>query len=334
MPKVKNAVLRYLVLDRCFSNSGRKYFINDLLDEVNRALSEEDPSSSGIRMRQLRDDIRFMKSEQGYSAPIEAIREGKKAYYRYEESDYSINNSPLNKTEAEQLRNSLSVLQRFQGTPGFEWLNELAPMLESQFGLKASNPVMGFESNIDYSGYGFITPLFNGIANLRVLEIEYKPFQSTTERLIFHPYYLKQYNSRWFALGYNEEKKVETWIIALDRIQNIKETSQAYRPTDIDWEGEHFFDLIGVTRKNGDKPETVHLVFDPDQAPYVKTKPLHASQKHKDLEDDSLDVRIEVVLNYELETLLLSFGEKVKVIAPAKLRDQLARRLGEASRKY
>lgn len=334
MSTVKNAVLRYLVLDRCFSNFGRKYSFNDLLIEVNHALFEHDPNSTGIQERQLRDDIAFMRSNQGYTAPIDTKREGKSFYYRYEDKDYSINSSPLNKTEAEQLRSSLSVLQRFQGTPGFEWLNEMAPMLESQFGLKASTPVMGFESNIDYSGYRFITPIFNAITNQRVLEVEYQPFRQETEKLILHPYYLKQYNNRWFALGYNEEKQIETWNIALDRIQSIKELTGKYQTCNIDWEEDHFYDLIGVTKKDGDEPETVHLVFAYEQAPYVETKPLHASQKHKYLEDGSLDVRIEVEINYELETLILSFGEKVKIVSPINLKDHLAHRLKEAGEQY
>ena len=96
----KNAVLRYNTLDKCFSNFGRKYYFQDLLDKVNEVLEDFDPERAGIKTRQLRDDICFMKSDAGYSAPIVAFKDGKKAYYRYEERDFSINNSPLNPTEA------------------------------------------------------------------------------------------------------------------------------------------------------------------------------------------------------------------------------------------
>ena len=48
-----------------------------------------------------------------------------------------------------QLKYSLG----FEGSPEFEWVNELAPMLNDQFGLKdESKKVMAFDSNIDYSG--------------------------------------------------------------------------------------------------------------------------------------------------------------------------------------
>ena len=86
----KNAFLRYKVLDQCFRNNGRRQYIEDLLNEVNDALSDENPNSSGIQLRQLREDFRVMKSEAGFNAPIEAIRDGKKAYYVYSEKDFSI----------------------------------------------------------------------------------------------------------------------------------------------------------------------------------------------------------------------------------------------------
>jgi len=91
----KNAILRYNTLDKCFSNFGRKYYFEDLLERVNDVITDFEPGSTGIKIRQLRDDIRFMKSDAGYSAPIVAVNDGKKAFYRYESKDFSINNSPI-----------------------------------------------------------------------------------------------------------------------------------------------------------------------------------------------------------------------------------------------
>ena len=95
MSLTKNALLRYLTLDRCFRNSGRSYNFEDLLSEVNTALMEDDPTSSGINIRQLRSDIQFMRSEVGYAAPIVSeIYSGKKHSYFYSDPSFSINNSP------------------------------------------------------------------------------------------------------------------------------------------------------------------------------------------------------------------------------------------------
>ena len=330
----KNAILRYNTLDKCFSNFGRKYYIEDLLEKVNEVLFNFDSQCSGIKKRQLYDDISFMKSEAGYSAPIEKIQEERKPYYRYEEKDFSINKSPLNKNEVEQLKNAISFLQRFEGAPQFEWIYELLAKLNDQFGLKNSDKkVMSFETNIDYSGDDKIMPIFNAIVNERVLEIDYEPFDKDAYKIKFHPYYLKQYNNRWFVFGLDQEKKFPKCNLALDRILSINECSEKYIITDIDWD-EHFYDIIGVsTLKNGEIEE-VELIFSKKQANYIKTKPLHSSQKAKIIETGELKVRLKLIPNYELEMKLLSFGEKVKVVRPISLKSKISNRLKIAAQQY
>ncbi len=330
----RNAVLRFNTLDKCFSNFGRKYYFEDLLEKVNEALRDFDPGSDGVKTRQLRDDIRFIKSEAGYSAPIETIPDGRKAYYRYGDKNFSINNSPLNKTEAEQLKNAISILRRFEGAPQFEWVNELAPMLTDHFGLKNSEQkVMSYDSNIDYTGYDKIQPLFNAIVNKRVLKIAYQPFNKPAFTLEFHPHYLKQYNNRWFVFGLNEKLNISTWNLALDRIINIEESSNTYNDSTIVWE-DHFYDMIGVTRGIEQEVEEIELLFTQEQADYIQTKPLHPSQKAKLNELGELHVFLKLISNFELEMTLLSFGEKVKIIKPESLKERIKKRLEVATKQY
>ncbi|WP_306642368.1 helix-turn-helix transcriptional regulator [Sanyastnella coralliicola] len=294
----------------------------------------ENPASSGVQTRQLRDDIRFMKSESGYEAPIETFREGRKAYYRYSDPTFSINLTPLNQTEAEKLRNALSILQRFEGSPEFEWVHELIPMLKDQFGLKDnSRKVMGYDSNIDYSGYEHITPLFNAIVNQRVLEITYKPFDKQEYTFEFHPYFLKQYNNRWFVFGRNERFDINEWNLALDRIRNIKEVDVNYQSDEMDWE-EFFFDMIGVTKTEGSEIQEVELEFSKEQAPYIKTKPLHPTQRSTTQDNGVLNVKLSVIVNYELEMKLLAYGEKVRVVSPKSLVESIKERLKKAVAQY
>jgi len=330
----KNAQLRYTVLDRCFRNTGRMYFWEDLLEECNRALMDFDPNSKGIQRRQLYDDIRFMESEQGWSIPLGRIRFGQKPYYQYEDLSFSINNQPLNDSEVEQIKSALQIFSRFSGTPQFEWVNEMIPMLESKFGLiERKNEVMSFESNIDLKGLHFLTPLFNAIINERVLLVKYKDFKSSKPyEITFHPHYLKQYNNRWFAFGLNSDNQVAKWNLALDRIESLSETRLEYRPSITDWE-DYFYDLVGVTCPEGVELQEIVLKFTPEVAPYVITKPLHPSQKHEN-DSKGLEVRIKVIPNFELEKLILSFGEQVKVISPQDFKERISQRLNSAGRLY
>jgi hypothetical protein len=79
MPTNKNAQLRYQVLDRCFSDFHRKYEIEDLLDKVNEALY--DLYGTEVSIRQIRDDIKYMRDRVTYNAPIKAYQyDGKNVF--------------------------------------------------------------------------------------------------------------------------------------------------------------------------------------------------------------------------------------------------------------
>lgn len=322
----KNAVIRYNTLDRCFSNFGRKYYFKDLLNIVNEALLEINPNSDGIKERQLRDDIAFMKSDAGYSSPIAAYREGKKAFYRYSEREFSIHNSPLNQTEINQLKNSIAVLQRFEGAPQFEWLNELSPILQDRLGLKNDDrKIMGFNSNIDYTGYNLIPVLFDAISNNRVLKLSYKTFKDEVFEYSFHPYYLKEYRHRWFAVGRNDSLNHNQWVVALDRITNTEEVDLEYIKDYTDWE-DFFYDVVGVTRNNIEQTADIELLFSSEKAPYIETKPIHPSQKHRRKDDGKLLVKLKLIPNYELMELLFGFGPDVEIISPNSLRDDMIKK--------
>jgi predicted DNA-binding transcriptional regulator YafY len=324
----KNALLRYQTLDRCFRNTGRIYKKEDLLEAVNDALYDEDINSSGIQLRQLDDDIAFMRSESGYDASIITYPsgEGRKMAYRYEDPKFSITNSPLNETEALQLKNVLTMFNRFEGSPGFEWISQMGVILKDRFKINTdSEKVISFESNIDYSGYIHITQLFNSIINKRVLKINYAPFISEPFDIIFHPYYLKQYNNRWFVFGLNQELEIQTYNLALDRIVSFEEIPEKYLPNSIDWEF-YFSEIYGVSKPFEKEEEVVELLFNWNQAPYIITKPLHGSQKDYEHENGLL-VKLKLIPNFELEQLILSFGERVEVLSPLSLRNRISDRL-------
>ncbi len=333
----KKAQIRYLTLDKCLRNRGRLWTWENLLDAVNDVLSEEINPKTKLPMKigktQLYEDLKDLEYRV-YDSPIKRDKKGKTIYYSYEDPNFSIQNAPLNETETKQLKSALQVLSRFKGIPQFEFINEIIPAIESKLGLVSiEREVMSFENNLDYEGSKFITPLFNAIVNKRSLTIEYQDFKSPLPyNIAFHPYYLKQYNNRWFVFGYNEFTKNEYWNMALDRIKSIEESKVKYIITDVDWE-EYFYDFIGVTKKANDELVEIKLWFSPSQAPYIVTKPIHPTQKSKNTED-GLEVTIKVVPNYELEKLILSFGETVKVLSPKSFQKTILGRINNSAGLY
>jgi predicted DNA-binding transcriptional regulator YafY len=333
----KDALIRYKVLDKCFSNIGRRYFIDDLVRECSNMLLEIYPNSSGISRRQILYDINFMESAEGWSIDLKRIKDGKRVYYRYVDPSFSINNMPLNDIEINNLKSALDILSQFKGMPQFEWMNELLPKLKQGIVSENVSPtIMEFDSNKYLRGIDFLGELYNAIYYKKILSIAYQPFENEEPfEIIIHPYFLKQYNNRWFLFGYNPENNKYDWNLAIDRMVNIKEIKGKYQQNDqIDWQ-EYFVDIIGVTKPFDAEPEKVVLQFKGRTGNYMVTKPLHNSQKKpKRIDDNTIEISLELIINYELERLVLSYADSVKVIKPEYFANTIKNRLENGLKQY
>lgn len=332
----KNALIRYKVLDNCFRNPGRRYFIDNLIAECDSVLLEIDPESNGISRRQIFEDIAFMESKEGWEIELAKLRDGKKVYYRYLDTSFSINNMPLNEVEINQLKAAVDILSQFKGMPQFEWVNELVPKLKQ--GLSSEETavtIMEFDSNQYLKGIENLGPLHNAIYYKKVLSIGYQPFDhAEPSEVIIHPYFLKQYNNRWFLFGFNPEKDKYDWNLAIDRIVAIKEIRGQYQKnTTVDWR-EYFEDIIGVTKPHDAGIEHVILHFTGKTGNYIETKPLHGSQKAKWIDENTLEVRLDLIINYELERLILSYADSVIVLKPQRLVVSVISKLNQALKRY
>ncbi len=332
----KNALVRYKVLDRCFRNLGKRYFIEDLMEECSAILSEISPLPNSISRRQIFEDMTFMESKAGWSIELERRREGRRVYYRYSDPSFSIDKMPLNELEINELESASLILSQFRGMPQFEWLNELLPKLGQEMAAKDAAPaIIGFDNNPYLKGIEHLEALSNAVLYKSVLKIDYQPYEDDVPfEVEIHPYFLKQYNNRWFLFGYNPANRRYNWNLAMDRIVKIREIGGKYhKNTEIDWE-QYFDDIIGVTRPEHGIVEEVVLRFYGRTSRYIEAKPLHGSQRSKWLNDLTLEVKLKVMLNYELEREILSYANNVKVITPAKLADNIRSRLSEALNNY
>jgi predicted DNA-binding transcriptional regulator YafY len=330
MKETKNALTRYKVLDYCFRNKSKRYTIDDLLNAVNKELSDKGVS---ISKRQLWKDIGYMQDPLGYNIALkEHLRDGKKRIFMYEDTDFTIFNLPLNIHINSEVEAMIDLLRQFSGLPQFASLNELVLKINTEV-----NPLentISFDTNPDLVGLDFLDDLFNFIQNNKVLNIEYQSFKANNAKIItIHPYHLKQYNKRWFLFGLEDEKN-RISNLALDRIKGIKPQRKKYiKNTTIVWE-EYFDDIIGVTKYKSSTLEEIVLHIKGESIPYIKSKPLHHSQKTKMIDDNTLEVRLKLMVNPELEFLLLSYGSAVKVISPGSLKDKIKNHILDASKFY
>lgn len=321
MPRTKNALIRQKVIDRCLG-SPKNYSIKDLMDACNKELETigEYPVSS---LNTIREDIEQIMSNYP-DANVVSRRVGRNIFYSYEDKSYSIFNIPFNDNEVAQLTQTLSILSRFEGMPQFEWMDEFINRFKSSLKLSTSNdPIVGFDENIDLRGRSHFALLFAAISNKQVLSITYKNFKRNIEqKFIVHPYYLKQFNGRWFLVGYSSN--IEKFsLLAFDRIVSIDNEHVEYiHNGEYDF-NEYFDDMIGVTKPDGASVEKVKIWISAQRWPYIETKPLHGSQKIVSQDKNGVTIQIEVYINRELEQLILSFGKDIKVLEPIGLRNSI-----------
>lgn len=334
MAIAKFPLIRYKVLDRCFRSTYKKYFIEDLIEECNKVLYEMTGTHENIKLRQIRSDIAFMISPEGWNIELAELFEGKKRIYRYEDTSFSIMNLPLNDKVVEAFRAATDVLSQFDGMPQFDWLRE--SLLEMNMEVEGSStPSISFESNRFLKGIEHLSGLYQAIKNKTVLNIQYQDFNASEPYdIVLHPYYLKQYNNRWFLFGLNEKYNVENWNMAIDRIVGFEASPISYKENcSIDWE-DYFDEIIGVTKPLDGKLENIVLHFYGNTGKYIVSKPLHGSQKDKWIDENTLEVRLELIPNFEFERTILSYGDNVQVIAPESIISTIKEKLQKAVSLY
>ena len=324
MPTNKNAAIRYQTLDKCFRDRRHRYYMEDLIDKCEEAIYYYN-GVGGVSRRQIFEDIKFMESETGWSVPLERKQDGRRVYYRYRDPDFTINAQPLTEDEARQLRSVIITLRRFRGLPSNAWVDEVISNLEWRFGLRGKQENMiGFEQNPYLRGLNLLPDIIDAATSHQAVRITYRNYKNCDEEytVVVHPWYIKQYNNRWFLMAYDAEAdRISNY--ALDRIQNYDvEEDVAYIPNkEVDFE--HYFDdVFGVTIPPSDVEKIrVLLQFSKKQYPYIVSKPLHHSQEIVDAENRILAV--EVRPTYEFTQLILSFGFDVKVLEPEPFKQEI-----------
>jgi predicted DNA-binding transcriptional regulator YafY len=237
-----------------------RYSVDELLAELKPKLStlkDGEGYEIGISRRTLISDIKYLRSK---GAPIP--ERAKKYYYTEPFSFLEVlgtNDTAL----LDELKAIVSKLQTFNK------INNLIDVNFDEIALRVSDPssknVMFDNPTENLENDDLLPKFLNYIQNQQVIAIKYRDFQNQTFEDIFHPYLLKEYNGRWYVFGLSEKKYEETGIkqiyqYPIDRIRSdspILKPKLSYFKSDW-WDSEkHFSDMVGVTKKEGQKPKQI-----------------------------------------------------------------------------
>lgn len=330
MADTKYPTIRYQTLDRCFRNKYKRYYIDDLIDACAEAIYDHCGKEIGCSRRTILNDIDFMESNAGWRIPLVRHKDGRKVYYRYEDTNFTINETLLSESEYNKLNEAVTMLERFKGMPCFEWMDDLLFKLQSGF-KKSSTLILDFEHAPYLKGMHHLDRLFNSILYKQTLEIEYRTFNNILHAWTIHPYLIKQHNNRWFLFGKNASNGGVISNLPLDRIEGITDSGVPYEEEDGKLQ-QMLDNIVGVTIDWNAEIQDVQLQFSEKRFPYVITKPLHKTQTVTNEEERI--IQIQVIPNKELESLILQFGNDVEILSPKALRDQIKEKIQEMIKKY
>lgn len=336
MPANKNALIRYKTIDNCLRNTYKRWTLNDLVDACSDALYDCEGISKGVSVRTVQMDLQTMRSDKlGYNAPIEVY--GQK-YYRYSDPDFSIMNMPMSENDYQVLHEAVDMLRQLDNFEQFAEMSDVVSRLQDKLAISKHNrkPIVHFDNVPNLKGLKLLNPLYNYIAQRQSLRIMYQPFSARKpQQYVVFPYLLKEFRNRWF-LFCSRATDLRMFNLALDRIVSVEPIDVPYRDNP-QFDSEHFFDnVIGVTKNIGNKPQHITFRATREQSHYIATKPVHPSQKLVSCNpnDGSCIFSIDVVINIEMYSIMMSFGPGVKLLSPRQAVTFMAKKLRQAAAQY
>ena len=145
---------------------------------------------------------------------------------------------------------------------------------------------------------------------------------------------MKVFNRRWYLLGFIKEKD-GLRTIALDRILALKELTKSFTLPEDFYAQKYFSNVVGIF-VNKDLPITkVKIRAYGIQAEYLRSTPLHKSQSEgKSKHGEFAEFTYRLCITPDLVTQLLAMGDKIEVLEPQELRDEMKKRISNMSNFY
>ena len=177
-------------------------------------------------------------------------------------------------------------------------------------------------------GRAFLDTVMEAMRTNAELRIDYQRYQDEQREehlrtFTMQPYALKVYNRRWYLLGFlKEDNDIRT--IALDRVIDMEALPNKYEmPADFDAR-KHFANVVGIYVDKDLPVEKVRIRAYSAQADYLRSVPLHGSQSEgRSKHGEYAEFTYRLCITPDLVTQLLAMGDKVEVLEPKGLIDNI-----------
>lgn len=184
------------------------------------------------------------------------------------------------------------------------------------------------------AGKEYMQPIINAMKQDHKLMMTYRKFgQSVGYTITIEPYAIKVFKQRWYLLAKDNKHGYPT-IYALDRIVSLEETEESFiYPSDFNTDV-FFKESYGVLCGTKDKPQKIVIRAYPPFTNYLRTLPLHHSQKEVKTTSDYADFEFYLRPTFDFRQELLSQCSEVEVLKPAKLREDMKEMIEKMLERY
>ena len=168
----------------------------------------------------------------------------------------------------------------------------------------------------------------------RVLRITHqgfgKPYPNTFE---IEPYFLKVVKRRWYVVAHNpyysERNKAKGvkpddvyLVYALDRISCIEDTDKTFKMKK-DFDVDRYFEGCCGVITSDERPQRIVVKAYGGFADYLRTLPLHESQREIKSDDESTIFEYRIKPTYDFYQAVLAQGDQMEVLEPEEVRDEM-----------
>lgn len=315
MPITKNQALRLRKIDSMINSRVEYPSKEKLRSSCEETLFGSD-NGDRVSISTIEKDLKLLKDE--YDAPIRF----NKTHGGYEYSEkFSLDDIPFTDSEKDALMLALSTLNRYSGIGIFKSFGDAIERLKTKVDLNEIDNNLKhiqFEELPVKSGIEFLEDFNTAIKSKSAIGVLYWSSNSKQEKhYTVHPYCLKQYNSRWYAIC-REPSKNRMVTFEFGRVQSIEFLNECFEVVGFDIE--QYFKYSPGISVSSEAPEKIHIkIKRAGLIEFLNRFPLHALQQFT-AEDE---VKFESYLGPELIHNLRGFGKGLEILSPKTLKKQI-----------
>ena len=336
MSKIKNAQLRYRVIDRALRNPYNPFPSKEDLRKACEEAIFGTTQGTDICDSTIEKDMFAMRME--FDAPIKYSKR-EKGYY-YEDEQFSIDKIPLSEDDIDAIKFATNTLMQFRDVGIFKQFGFAIDKIFDRVHI-SNNPLeetvenfVHFENQPTTSGHDMLPDLYKAIKEKLMVSFDYQSFKKKgAKQRTVYPLMLREYRNRWYLIS-SEKGKDVVKTFGLERMSDLKVTDEHF----VDKSGfdpaKYFEFATGISVDNDEKPEKVVLKVNKIGSKYLVSQPLHKSQKLVKEGKNRDTFEMKVLVSEDLIRTILSYGQQMEVVEPESLRAEISTYAKQLSKIY